>query len=234
MADKKQKCPLCKFVLNSKLTKRFCTLALIAKCYAVAIIILVFCLLVPFLYDTLAYALGFMWPEEITLTQSEKYALHGLTLTEEQTLLSTSSDAYMIVNANQTVRRVSVVADYNGKNAERDLYYRYKGFGFTPNLRVWPVLSSDAKAYNYNLPLLTAENVRLDLADAAQTEIHLYKIIINEPLAWYSYFVPSVWQLFWFLMLPAVANGGIMVFIDIKKVILQKKAKQPMRKDINE
>ncbi len=223
MANKKQKCLLCKCILNNKFVKRFCAFALIVKCYILAIIILALCLLVPFLYDTLAYALGFMWHEEITLTQSEKYELHGLTLTDEQTLLSTSSDAYMIINASQTVRRVSVVANYNGKNAERDLYYRYPSIGFSPNLRAWPVLSNDAKAYNYSLPLLTASTVRLDLADAEQTQINVQSIIINAPLAWYSYFIPSIWQFFWFLTLPVLVNSGIMVVKDIKSKIVPKK-----------
>ena len=148
------------------------------------------------LFDTVCGAVGRITPQTVTLSDTALYTLDQLEAVDADTLRSTEGDPKLFLNPGQPVRTVRLVAQYSAEGSEMDLYYHLPGRGYDPNLRLWPTLTAPGE-YTYTLPFYAGQGLRLDLCDRIGVEVTITEIRLNEPQPWYSYYVPSLWQLFW-------------------------------------
>lgn len=175
--------------------------------YALGACLLALTLAGNFALDQLLYAAGLLQQKTVTLENTEQYTLVNME-NAGGTLTSTTGDAQLLLNPGTLVRRLRLVARYEGDGGEKDLYYHLPGFGYTPLLRVWPAARADG-SFAYTLPRLAGKGLRLDLADTAGVAVELEAIVLNERPAWQEYFIPSAWQLFWLAALPGLAGCAV-------------------------
>ena len=164
--------------------------------YALGVVLLVLSMLGSFALDGVLYALGVYEQKTATLADTDRYIL----------VTSTTGDAQLLLTPGTLVRRLRLVAAYTGDGGEKDLYYHLPGMGYTPRLRVWPTIAPDGESWTYTLPRVAGQNLRLDLADTAGVSVQVTALILNERPAWFTYFVPGGWQLFWLAVLPGLAG----------------------------
>ena len=161
-----------------------------------------------FVLDQLLYAAGVLEETTVTLQNAEQYTLVNMENTGDG-LVSTTGDAQLLLNPGTLVRRLRLVARYEGGAVcEKDLYYHLPAFGYTSRLRVWPTAREDG-SWTYTLPRFAGQGLRLDLADSAGVTVDLTAIVLNERLPWQEYFIPSAWQLFWLAALPGLAGCAV-------------------------
>ena len=176
--------------------------------YALGVCLLALTLVGNFVLDQLLYAAGVLEETTVTLQNAEQYTLVNMENTGDG-LVSTTGDAQLLLNPGTLVRRLRLVARYEGEaSAEKDLYYHLPGFGYTSRLRVWPTAREDG-SWTYTLPRFAGQGLRLDLADSAGVTVNLTAIVLNERLPWQEYFIPSAWQLFWLAVLPGLAGCAL-------------------------
>ena len=176
--------------------------------YALGVCLLALTLVGNFVLDQLLYAAGVLKETTVTLQNAEQYTLVNMENTGDG-LVSTTGDAQLLLNPGTLVRRLRLVAWYEGEaSAEKDLYYHLPGFGYTAHLRVWPTAQPDG-SWLYTLPRSAGQGLRLDLADTAGVAVELDAIVLNERPAWQQYFIPSAWQLFWLAALPGLAGCAV-------------------------
>lgn len=159
--------------------------------------------------DSLLYALGVYEQKTVTLTDTDQYTLVNMEESSPGVLTSTTGDAQLLLTPGTLVRRLRLVADYEGDGGEKDLYYHLPGMGYTPRLRVWPTAADDGGSWVYTVPRTAGQNLRLDLADTAGVSLTVTAIVLNERDAWYTYFVPGAAQLFWLAVLPGLAGCAL-------------------------
>lgn len=186
-----------------KLWKRFCRRPA-AALYGLGVAGLVLCMLANFALDGVLYAAGILREQTITLADTALYQLVNLEQTGPDTLTSLTGDAQLLLTPGQPVRRLRLVAGYEEGSHERDLYYHLPGGGYSARLRVWPALSEDGASWIYTVPRWAGQNVRLDLVDTAPATVRVEAVILNERPAWYRYFIPTPWQLFWLAAVPGL------------------------------
>lgn len=165
-------------------------------CGGAALLLWLVCAVGLLVFDTVCYATGRLSPQTITLQNEAVYTLEQLDRVGEDTLVSTEGDSKMFLNPGQPVRTVRLVAQYSRSGSEMDLYYHLPGRGYSRSLRLWPT-QTDENEYRYTVPFFAGQGLRLDLCDRSAIEVTVTAIHLNEPQPWYSYFVPSLWQLFW-------------------------------------
>lgn len=176
--------------------------------YALGACLLALALVGNFALDQLLYAAGLLKEKTVTLENTGQYTLVNME-NNGGVLTSTTGDAQLLLNPGTLVRRLRLVARYEGEaSAEKDLYYHLPGFGYTSRLRVWPTAQSDG-SWLYTLPRFAGQGLRLDLADTAGVAVELTAIVLNERQPWQEYFVPSAWQLFWLAVLPGLAGCAV-------------------------
>lgn len=175
--------------------------------YALGVCLLALALAGNFALDQLLYAAGLLKEKTVTPENAGQYVLVNMENTGD-TLVSTTGDAQLLLSPGTLVRRLRLVARYQGDGGEKDLYYHLPGFGYTPLLRVWPASQPDG-SWLYTLPRFAGQGLRLDLADSAGVRLELEAIVLNERLPARRYFVPSVWQLFWLAALPGLAGCAV-------------------------
>ncbi|MCI2047009.1 MAG: hypothetical protein LKJ90_04770 [Faecalibacterium sp.] len=177
-----------------------------AAFYALGAAGLILWMLASFCWDTVCYATGRIREQTITLDDTSLYALANMAW-QGDTLTAETGDAQLILQPGQRIRTLRLVAQYQtpGTN-EMDLYYHLPGGGYSAQLRVWPTLAADGASWEYRLPLITGQNIRLDLADQSGVTVRVEKLVCNERRAWYTYFVPSLWQLLWLAAVPGLAG----------------------------
>ena len=175
--------------------------------YALGVCLLALALAGNFDQDQLLYAAGLLKEKTVTPENAGQYVLVNMENTGD-TLVSTTGDAQLLLSPGTLVRRLRLVARYQGDGGEKDLYYHLPGFGYTPLLRVWPASQPDG-SWLYTLPRFAGQGLRLDLADSAGVRLELEAIVLNERLPAWRYFVPSVWQLFWLAALPGLAGCAV-------------------------
>ena len=175
--------------------------------YALGVCLLALALAGNFALDQLLYAAGLLKEKTVTPENAGQYVLVNMENTGD-TLVSTTGDAQLLLSPGTLVRRLRLVARYQGDGGEKDLYYHLPGFGYTPLLRVWPASQPDG-SWLYTLPRFAGQGLRLDLADSAGVRLELEAIVLNERLPAWRYFVPSVWQLFWLAALPGLAGCAV-------------------------
>ncbi|WP_418718467.1 hypothetical protein [Candidatus Allofournierella merdipullorum] len=176
--------------------------------YALGVCLLALTLVGNFVLDQLLYAAGVLEETTVTLQNTEQYTLVNMENTGDG-LVSTTGDAQLLLNPGALVRRLRLVARYEGGAVcEKDLYYHLPAFGYTSRLRVWPTAREDG-SWTYTLPRFAGQGLRLDLADSAGVTVDLTAIVLNERLPWQEYFIPSAWQLFWLAALPGLAGCAV-------------------------
>lgn len=175
--------------------------------YALGVCLLALALAGNFALDQLLYAAGLLKEKTVTPENAGQYVLVNMENTGD-TLVSTTGDAQLLLSPGTLVRRLRLVAQYQGDGGEKDLYYHLPGFGYTPLLRVWPASQPDG-SWLYTLPRFAGQGLRLDLADSAGVRLELEAIVLNERLPAWRYFVPSAWQLFWLAALPGLAGCAV-------------------------
>lgn len=175
--------------------------------YALGVCLLALALAGNFALDQLLYAAGLLKEKTVTPENAGQYVLVNMENTGD-TLVSTTGDAQLLLSPGTLVRRLRLVARYQGDGGEKDLYYHLPGFGYTPLLRVWPASQPDG-SWLYTLPRFAGQGLRLDLADSAGVRLELEAIVLNERLPARRYFVPSAWQLFWLAALPGLAGCAV-------------------------
>ena len=176
--------------------------------YALGVCLLALTLVGNFVLDQLLYAAGVLEETTVTLQNAEQYTLVNMENTGDG-LVSTTGDAQLLLNPGTLVRRLRLVARYEGGAVcEKDLYYHLPAFGYTSRLRVWPTAREDG-SWTYTLPRFAGQGLRLDLADSAGVTVDLTAIVLNERLPWQEYFIPSAWQLFWLAALPGLAGCAV-------------------------
>lgn len=176
--------------------------------YVLGVCLLALTLVGNFALDQLLYAAGALKEKTVTLENTEQYTLVNMERTGDG-LVSTTGDAQLLLNPGTLVRRLRLVARYEGDAVcEKDLYYHLPAFGYTSRLRVWPTAREDG-SWTYTLPRFAGQGLRLDLADSAGVTVDLTAIVLNERMPWQEYFIPSAWQLFWLAVLPGLAGCAV-------------------------
>ena len=175
--------------------------------YALGVCLLALALAGNFALDQMLYAAGLLKEKTVTPENAGQYVLVNMENTGD-TLVSTTGDAQLLLSPGTLVRRLRLVARYQGDGGEKDLYYHLPGFGYTPLLRVWPASQPDG-SWLYTLPRFAGQGLRLDLADSAGVRLELEAIVLNERLPARRYFVPSAWQLFWLAALPGLVGCAV-------------------------
>ena len=176
--------------------------------YALGACLLALTLVGNFALDQLLYAAGLLKEKTVTLENTGQYTLVNME-NNGGVLTSTTGDAQLLLTPGTLVRRLRLVADYEGDGGEKDLYYHLPGMGYTPRLRVWPTAADDGGSWVYTVPRTAGQNLRLDLADTAGVSLTVTAIVLNERDAWYTYFVPGAAQLFWLAVLPGLAGCAL-------------------------
>ena len=177
--------------------------------YALGAGLLFLGMLASCLLDGALYALGLLEQKTVTLADTGQYALVNMEQENEDTLASLTGDAQLLLTPGTRVRRLRLLAEYEGDGGEMDLYYHLPGFGYTPALRVWPTLDGSGDAWLYTVPAVAGVNLRLDLADTAGVRVRVTGLVLNEPLPWYRYFLPTAHQLFWLAVLPGLLGCAV-------------------------
>lgn len=174
--------------------------------YLLGVVLLLLSMAGSFALDGVLYALGVYEQKTVTLADTDQYTLVNMEESAPGVLTSTTGDAQLLLTPGTLVRRLRLVAAYTGDGGEKDLYYHLPGMGYTSRLRVWPAVAPDGTSWTYTLPRTAARNLRLDLADTAGVRVQVEALILNERPAWFTYFVPGGWQLFWLAVLPGLAG----------------------------
>ncbi len=196
---------------------------LVFGCYTLAILLFVAGGAISAVWDAVCYQTGRFTTQTITLADSELYVLNDFTLVGDDVLYAQTGDPSILLMPGQQVRRITVILADDSTSAERDLYYHLPGLGYSPFLRVWPTISADTTAYTYELPLITGQNIRLDLCDRSGASVRVVAFIINEPLPLWAYVTPSAWDCFWLCVLPAIAACVLLLCGDAYAIFAKSK-----------
>lgn len=180
-----------------------------AALYLLGVVLLLLSMAGSLALDSLLYALGVYEQKTVTLGDTGQYTLVNMEETAPGVLTSTTGDAQLLLTPGTLVRRLRLVADYEGDGGEKDLYYHLPGMGYTPRLRVWPTAADDGESWVYTVPRAAGQNLRLDLADTAGITVTVKALVLNERDPWYAYFVLGAAQLFWLAVLPGLAGCAL-------------------------
>lgn len=180
-----------------------------AALYLLGVVVLLLSMAGSLALDSLLYAFGVYEQKTVTLGDTGQYTLVNMEETAPGVLTSTTGDAQLLLTPGTLVRRLRLVADYEGDGGEKDLYYHLPGMGYTPRLRVWPTAADDGESWVYTVPRAAGQNLRLDLADTAGVTVTVKALVLNERDPWYAYFVPGAAQLFWLAVLPGLAGCAL-------------------------
>lgn len=180
-----------------------------AALYLLGVVVLLLSMAGSLALDSLLYAFGVYEQNTVTLGDTGQYTLVNMEESSPGVLTSTTGDAQLLLTPGTLVRRLRLVAEYEGDGGEKDLYYHLPGMGYTPRLRVWPTAADDGESWVYTVPRVAGQNLRLDLADTAGVTLTVTAIVLNEPQPWTTYFVPGAAQLFWLAVLPGLAGCAL-------------------------
>lgn len=180
-----------------------------AALYLLGVVLLLLSMAGSLVLDSLLYAFGVYEQKTVTLADTDQYTLVNMEESFPGVLTSTTGDAQLLLTPGTLVRRLRLVAEYEGDGGEKDLYYHLPGMGYTPRLRVWPTAAHDGESWVYTVPRVAGQNLRLDLADTAGVTVTVTAIVLNEPQPWTAYFVPGAAQLFWLAVLPGLAGCAL-------------------------
>lgn len=161
--------------------------------------------------DAVSRAQGTLTEQQISLEEFQLVDLDA----QEGGYTSTSSDPQIILEdvSDRVVRTLSYQAEFDGEPREMCLYYTTAvGEPYSQDKRVFPTIGEDG-SYIYTLPRTTIVSLRLDpcspdATDPVTVQFAGDAITLNDADALPSglaYWLPSWYQLFCFLLYPALA-----------------------------
>lgn len=161
--------------------------------------------------DALSRARGTLTEQQISLEEFQLVDLDA----QEGGYTSTSSDPQIILEdvSDRVVRTLSYQAEFDSEPREMCLYYTTAvGEPYSQDKRVFPTIGEDG-SYIYTLPRTTIVSLRLDpcspdATDPVTVQFAGDAITLNDADALPSglaYWLPSWYQLFCFLLYPALA-----------------------------
>ncbi len=161
--------------------------------------------------DALSRAEGTLTEQQISLGEFQLVDLDA----QEGGYTSTSSDPQIILEdvSDRVVRTLSYQAEFDSEPREMCLYYTTAvGEPYSQDKRVFPTIGEDG-SYIYTLPRTTIVSLRLDpcspdATDPVTVQFAGDAITLNDADALPSgltYWLPSWYQLFCFLLYPALA-----------------------------
>lgn len=161
--------------------------------------------------DALSRAQGTLTEQQISLEEFQLVDLDA----QEGEYTSTSSDPQIILEdvSDRVVRTLSYQAEFDSEPREMCLYYTTAvGDPYSQDKRVFPTIGEDG-SYIYTLPRTTIVSLRLDpcspdATDPVTVQFAGDAITLNDADALPSglaYWLPSWYQLFCFLLYPALA-----------------------------
>lgn len=161
--------------------------------------------------DALSRAQGTLVEQQIPLGEFQLVDLDA----QEGGYTSTSSDPQIILEdvSDRVVRTLSYQAEFDSEPREMCLYYTTAvGEPYSQDKRVFPTIGEDG-SYIYTLPRTTIVSLRLDpcspdATDPVTVQFAGDAITLNDADALPSglaYWLPSWYQLFCFLLYPALA-----------------------------
>lgn len=163
--------------------------------------------------DAVARAGGTLTEQQLSLSAFQLVDLQG----EGDGYVSTSGDPQIILEdvSDQVVRTLSYRAEFDAEPREMCLYYTTAaGEPYSQDKRVFPMMGEDG-SYIYTLPRTTIVSLRLDpCSPDANTPVTVQfegdAITLNAADALPSglaYWLPSWYQLFCFVLYPALAGA---------------------------
>lgn len=161
--------------------------------------------------DAVSRAQGTLTEQQVSLEEFQLVDLDA----QEGGYTSTSSDPQIILEdvSDRVVRTLSYQAEFDGEPREMCLYYTTAvGKPYSQDKRVFPTIGEDG-SYIYTLPRTTIVSLRLDpcspdATDPVTVQFAGDAITLNDADALPSglaYWLPSWYQLFCFLLYPALA-----------------------------
>lgn len=161
--------------------------------------------------DAVSRAQGTLTEQQISLEEFQLVDLDA----QEGEYTSTSSDPQIILEdvSDRVVRTLSYQAEFDSEPREMCLYYTTAvGEPYSQDKRVFPTIGEDG-SYIYTLPRTTIVSLRLDpcspdATDPVTVQFAGDAITLNDADALPSglaYWLPSWYQLFCFLLYPALA-----------------------------
>lgn len=161
--------------------------------------------------DAVSRAQGTLTEQQVSLGEFQLVDLDA----QEGGYTSTSSDPQIILEdvSDRVVRTLSYQAEFDGEPREMCLYYTTAvGEPYSQDKRVFPTIGEDG-SYIYTLPRTTIVSLRLDpcspdATDPVTVQFAGEAITLNDGDALPSglaYWLPSWYQLFCFLLYPALA-----------------------------
>lgn len=161
--------------------------------------------------DAVSRAQGTLTEQQVSLGEFQLVDLDA----QEGGYTSTSSDPQIILEdvSDRVVRTLSYQAEFDGEPREMCLYYTTAvGEPYSQDKRVFPTIGEDG-SYIYTLPRTTIVSLRLDpcspdATDPVTVQFAGDAITLNDADALPSglaYWLPSWYQLFCFLLYPALA-----------------------------
>ena len=161
--------------------------------------------------DAVSRAQGTLTEQQVSLEEFQLVDLDA----QEGGYTSTSSDPQIILEdvSDRVVRTLSYQAEFDGEPREMCLYYTTAvGEPYSQDKRVFPTIGEDG-SYIYTLPRTTIVSLRLDpcspdATDPVTVQFAGDAITLNDADALPSglaYWLPSWYQLFCFLLYPALA-----------------------------
>lgn len=161
--------------------------------------------------DAVSRAQGTLTEQQISLEEFQLVDLDA----QEGGYTSTSSDPQIILEdvSDRVVRTLSYQAEFDSEPREMCLYYTTAvGEPYSQDKRVFPTIGEDG-SYIYTLPRTTIVSLRLDpcspdATDPVTVQFAGDAITLNDADALPSglaYWLPSWYQLFCFLLYPALA-----------------------------
>ncbi len=203
--NKTEKNILQKFVGATK-TPQF-DKALFTACYAGFLVLSILVGLFNFCEDRLLRATGKL--EEVVYTTAD-FELSGLAYVNEaeDILISTNADPRMVMmlDAPLRVNRVDIYISFEAKPGEFNIFYMQNANmeEFDPNYRVWAKEEAEDH-YSFTLPRKNFYGLRIDPGIYSGNEMQFYKIVFNQKVSFFTYFVPSYTWAFYFVIAPALA-----------------------------
>lgn len=161
--------------------------------------------------DAVSRAQGSLTEQQVSLGEFQLVDLDA----QEGGYTSTSSDPQIILEdvSDRVVRTLSYQAEFDSEPREMCLYYTTAvGEPYSQDKRVFPTIGEDG-SYIYTLPRTTIVSLRLDpcspdATDPVTVQFEGDAITLNDADALPSglaYWLPSWYQLFCFLLYPALA-----------------------------
>lgn len=141
----------------------------------------------------------------------------------ENTVVTTSSDAQMLLKSvPEECVSLKYRAEYSNDSGAIEIFYSRGQEDFSIRRRLWPSRVA-GDTFVCALPRGTIGRLRLDPTLLAGVTITFSEIVLNAPRSFFSYFAVSRTQVFWFLILPALAASALQWLADLIQFIAAKK-----------